>query len=372
MTMAGLTGLLLTFGCLDPYTPPALQSNVNYLVVEGFLDIGGTTTIQISRTALLSTHDPVVAEANATVFIEGENGNTYALPESTTPGTYVRQNLIINPTIPYRLNITTSNQKKYASDFVPFKQVPPIDSITWAVEDNDVRIYANAHDDKANTRYYLWKFNETWAYHSKYNSIVKFEKGQVFNRDVTEDIFHCWSARPSPQIQVTSTTSLSMDVVSDYLLEAIPLNSIKFQSEYSVLVHQYALTRDAYDYWLQVKKNTENIGTIFGPQPSQIASNIHCLTNPDEPVVGYFSASSVEQQRIYIFQRELPPTSVITGYESCEADTLLLQYVRDHRGGLLIDPIYKNLTLIGYRVSNDDCVDCRRHGGVTVKPDFWK
>jgi hypothetical protein len=374
LTMAVLVGLCMTYSCLDPYTPPEVESNVNYLVVEGFLDIGiATTTIKLSRTTLLSADNAVAAESNASVFIEGEDGNTYALPESSTPGTYVKQNLIIDPTITYRLNITTRNQKKYASDFVPFKKAPPIDSITWAVEGNDVRIYANAHDDQDKTVYYLWKFNETWAYHSKYHSVIKFEDGQVKPRSSAEDIFNCWTTRPSPRILITSTAQLAQDVVREYLLQTIPLTSIKLQSEYSILVRQFALTKDALDYWQQVRKNTENIGSIFGPQPSQLPSNIHCLTNPEEPVIGYFGASSVEEQRIYIFHDQVPPTPEITGYETCEADTLKLEFVRDFGGSSsLIDPAYIGIALVGYRESTDFCVDCRQAGGTTVKPDFWK
>jgi hypothetical protein len=342
--------------------------------VDGNLDKApGTTTIKLSRTAMISGDSVVEIESNASVFIEGQSGDTYALPETNIPGMYGSDNLTIDPTHNYRLVISTVSGKQYASDFVPYKKTPAIDSITWAVDRGNVNVQANAHDDADNTHYYLWKVVETWEYHARWHSGIRFENGQVLWRSPSEEVYWCWTTQPSPQIHLASTTHLARDIVSRHTLRSIPLSSIKFQTEYSVLVHQLAVTKSAFDYWQQVKKNTEDIGTIFGPQPSQIASNIHCITNPNEPVIGYFSASSVETERLYIFHAQVPLTTEITGYEACVADTLFLRDFQDFRGGSsLISEAYKGSSLVGYLKSTADCVDCRFHGGVTVRPDFWK
>jgi hypothetical protein len=42
-------------------------------------------------------------------------------------------------------------------------------------------------------------------------------------------------------------------------------------------VYQYALTKDQYDYWTELKKNSEQLGTLFDAQPSQLNSNIHSM-----------------------------------------------------------------------------------------------
>jgi hypothetical protein len=80
---------------------------------------------------------------------------------------------------------------------------------------------------------------------------------------------------------------------------------------YSIFVRQYALTEDGYNFLSLMQSNTESLGTIFDPQPSQLKGNIQCLTNPNEPVVGYVSAGTVQQQRIFISRNQLPPGIIL-------------------------------------------------------------
>ncbi|GAB3861026.1 hypothetical protein GCM10028822_39870 [Hymenobacter terrigena] len=47
--LALLWGLLLA-GCTDPYLPEAVQNPPSYLVVDGYINSKGVTTIKLSRT----------------------------------------------------------------------------------------------------------------------------------------------------------------------------------------------------------------------------------------------------------------------------------------------------------------------------------
>ena len=66
------------------------------------------------------------------------------------------------------------------------------------------------------------------------------------------------------------------------------LLSMDSTQKYRLDIHtnggDYALTRDQFNYWANLKKTTEYLGTIFDAQPSQLNNNIHCLSNPSEPV----------------------------------------------------------------------------------------
>ncbi|MEJ7664694.1 MAG: DUF4249 family protein [Hymenobacter sp.] len=56
--------------------------------------------------------------------------------------------------------------------------------------------------------------------------------------------------------------------------------SSKLYYLYSILVRQYALTPEEFAYWDKLRKNTENLGTLFDPLPSQLSGNVHRLTMP--------------------------------------------------------------------------------------------
>src|SRR6202012_4114028 len=95
-------------------------------------------------------------------------------------------------------------------------------------------------------------------------------------------------------------------VVYQNPLTQIPLTSEKVETKYSIIVRQYALTQEAYNFYQNIKKNTEQLGSIFDAQPSQLSGNIHNVTNPNEPVVGYVTVSTVQSKRIFIAHESLP------------------------------------------------------------------
>jgi hypothetical protein len=44
---------------------------------------------------------------------------------------------------------------------------------------------------------------------------------------------------------------------------------------------------------------------LYNAQPTPLQSNFHCVTNPDEPVMDYLSASAVEKKRIFVGVHEM-------------------------------------------------------------------
>ncbi len=151
----------------------------------------------------------------------------------------------------------------------------------------------------------------------------------------------------------------------------MPANSVKLLDGYSILVTQLSLTQGAFQYWQQLEATTENLGTIFGPLPSQFSGNIHSVTNPSEPVFGYFSASSVSEKRIFIKPGDFPAPlgHVVTGYEGCTLTQLPAKDI-GQLGGNVIASSY-GVGPAGYNVTSVDCVDCRLKGGVNIKPSYW-
>jgi hypothetical protein len=164
------TMMMLFVCCKQEYIPPVNEENENLLVVEGFLNNGqGPTTIRLSRSVELTDTTQKKFELGAKVNVEGENGSSFALAGNTN-GEYSISQLPLLNNIKYRLHIKTINGKEYASDFVPIKITPPIDSITWQKESNGLRLYVNTHDPQNATKYYQWEFEETWEFHSAFYS----------------------------------------------------------------------------------------------------------------------------------------------------------------------------------------------------------
>jgi hypothetical protein len=359
-------------GCKEAYQPPAIKDNKHYLVVEGAINVSpdSKTTINLSRTRNIADTFPV-PELNAQVQIEAKTGNVYSL-QGQGDGKYVTDHLTLNPADTYRLRILTSDGNDYASDFVPVKQTPPIDSITWK-QDNDVTLYVNTHDPQNNTWYYRWEYEETWSYKAPLETLLAVKGGMMYYTDSSNQITECWRNAHSTDIILGTSIKLSQDKIDHAPLTTIVHDNERLWVRYSVLVRQYGLTEDAYNYWQILKKNTQQLGTLFDPQPSHLVSNMHNNTHPDEPVIGYVSACVVQEKRMFIEHRDI--SNWLGGIT--RNDCQLVATVQNPFNYLIYDfpdPSYGPFYFTsggGLILAKTFCLDCRQYGGSNHKPAFW-
>lgn len=364
--------IILLASCKEEYNPHLKNAGYNYLVVEGNIAAGNDSIfIHLTRTVDVSDTSVVQPELNATVSVESQGGNIYPLQE-TGNGFYFTPPLNISPNENYRVHIFTANGKEYASDYVPVKITPPIDSVSWKLDNNTgVTVYVSTHDATDSTQYYRWQYVETWEHNPKYTSDLIYDKSLpgLRLRSPGEQIYRCWNTDTSGEILIASTANLSVDVLYEKPLITIPYGSTKIDRVYSILVTQYALTKEAYQYWDNLKKNTEDLGSIFDPQPFADYGNMHSITDPSEPVLGYITAGSAMHQRIFIDWTKVQwpysfPTCADTTVAPGNVDTVFsgfdylpVQYLASPPG-----------TVFG---SSPECVDCRlTGGGTTTKPPY--
>jgi len=371
-----LGGLVLALaGCTDPYMPDVIGTPPSYLVVDGFINSRGVSTFKLSRTYGIASAATPPTETRATAYVEEEGGPRYLLREGTTKGTYASDPLVLNTAKQYRLHLNTVAGKEYASDFVPAKITPAIDTVAWRAGNAGLTVYVSSHDATNATQYYRWEYDETWEITPAYIPGFEYSGGRVRPLTVPYPAL-CWATTRSNKVEISKTTALSQDVVSEYPVRQLPSTADRLHQKYSILVQQYALTKEEYGYWDQLRRNTESIGTLFDPQPTQLTGNVHCLTNGSELALGYVGAHSLTEKRIFIARAQLPAAwRLLMGNESCfPADTVKIgDEYRSFNPGYLF-PIYlvaKGGALLGYSASTADCIDCRKRG-TAVRPSFWR
>jgi hypothetical protein len=147
-----------------------------------------------------------------------------------------------------------------------------------------------------------------------------------------------------------------------------------------MLVRQYALTEDAYNYLSLMQKNSTSLGSIFDAQPSDLKGNIHCISNPALQVIGYVSAGTMSQQRLFIYRRQ-----IVSNYSfTCVAPDIFVALAADSLNKYF-DPPYSYLIPYtpllkhfnnqgfwdGWTANRSTCVDCTLQGGTNQKPSFW-
>jgi len=387
--------ILIMVGCKKPYNPLVISTDNSFLVVEGLINTGqDSTSIKLSRTVKLSSTNTTKPELNAVVTVEGDQNSNYALPEAGN-GIYSSPPLNLSLAAKYRLRIKTTDGKEYLSDYVEAKITPGIDSLSFHVENNGVQFYVAAHDPQNKTRYYRWDFSETYKYIAAAQSSLKLgPNGLPVYRtayiDSLDNIYQCYKTIPSHQVLLNSTAKLGQDIVTKQPIDFVAGESGKVSHGYGLLVRQYALTVEGFNYWQILKKNTEQLGSIFDAQPSSLQGNIHCTTNPDEPVIGFVSASDFKLKRLYVdptelfgvsFPNYIPPPPVT----DCESKFIpiapegsfqeRLKLTVGSGDSVLLEPVQPigAPAIIGYSYVQKECADCRAKApfGTNVKPAFF-
>jgi hypothetical protein len=122
-----------------------------------------------------------------------------------------------------------------------------------------------------------------------------------------------------------------------------------------------------------MKKNTEQTGSLFDAQPSQLSGNIHCLTDPNEFVIGYVEITQEQTQRIFIYSSQVSGWKYDPGCYQYEVDNNL-DSIALH-GSELTPTGPSALDAMGgilkfYGAADVRCVDCTI-GRTNKKPPFW-
>jgi hypothetical protein len=368
--------------CRKSYEPPEIKASSHILAIDGVINMGAGSSSQFVLTRSRSLLDSVtdLPELGAQVMIRDAAGISYPLIDSGTNGIYISDPLNLDPGQKYQLSVTIAEGSKYISDLVTPKLSAPIDSVNWELVTDPsfgtevVNVYVNSHDPSNNTKFYRWDYLETWQHLSTYETFWTLGPDNLeFGLFPNQTTHTCWSTGLSASIALGTTITLSSDVISQIKMATISKNDPKMDIRYSMLVRQYPLDQQAYTYWLNVQKNSQSLGGLFDIQPGQLPGNIHGVTNPKDPVVGYVSACSIAEKRIFIGNDQLPgwqsnPTVNCPITFTFPPDPNNIVYWNYPDSNYQLYYYSGGIMLITYK----NCLDCRYQGGTIIKPDFWQ
>jgi hypothetical protein len=362
-----LSILLFFNSCITQFIPQTTEDK-QLLVVEGLItDQPGVNTIKLSRSNPLGTRTVGAPVKGSTVSISDDLGNTFSLTE-TVPGTYVTNPAIFQGAIgrQYTLHINTNNSitnHTYESYPAEIKPVPPIDSVYYEKvtisENNGVasqqgcQIYLNTYDPTNQCKYYRWEYIETWKI--------------VLPYYVTNNT--CWVTDYSDLINIKNTSVLEEDKIDRYPINFISNLTDRLSVKYSILVNQYSLSEDEYNYWEKLQNFSEQVGGLYDLIPSSVPSNIYCTDDPSETVLGYFSVSANSSKRIFIKDQF---AGLVNQYANCAADTIYGNAPIQNLNNTVWVIVTVSMPPPPYRVITytKGCADCTVRG-TTVEPDFW-
>ncbi len=293
--------LVVMASCVTPFEAD-FKDQPNAVVVQGFIsNEPGPYVIQLVRPANYSFAGYSVGIKNAKVFITDDTGLREDLVETTNSGQYKTKSLqgVIGRSYVVHFEVdgkTYESRAEKILDVQPIERIYEepyngIDPATNRSRQMGWKIFIDSQDPAESGNYYRWN-----ALHYKRASTC----GSINDRFGTplyrvECCGNCWDI-------VRCTGVGCINIANDALIngkkivrEEVATVPIECRDKYYLEVEQQAISRDAYVFWKTIRQLLQNTGGVFDVAPSAIPGNITCLEEPDEQVLGFFSAVGISR-----------------------------------------------------------------------------
>jgi hypothetical protein len=374
--------IVLVAACKEPFEPKLSEENLRILTVEGYLDTEGKPSelyLGYTRRIYGENLGPGSTPAlGAEVYLESSSGQRFEL--SDQGGGYYLFEQDIAEDDKYRLRISFGGGDSYSSSPITPMVSTSIEDIGFEKSDRGVEVFITTRGS-SKVDDFIWTFTETYAYSPKFVSpfIYRPEIGSVETRTPEETIYLCYRTIDSHELILETSSNFDENVIFKKLITRIDPGDERLSTRYSILVSQMALSPEAAEFWEIMKKNTDDIGTIFSPMPSNITGNMFKEGDPEAAVIGHVSLGVIQQRRMFIGVQNVSPWfNDLKHYFDCELDpdTVTAIGFEERFGSGVKFPamaVYpENSSVpIGYRAALRRCVDCTLRG-TNVRPDFWE
>ncbi len=412
--LAAVAAIALT-SCVYPFEPE-IETTDSRIVVEGSISVGGTSTFKFARVIPFTASDKDVSqltrELQVTGYIEGEDGTRVesyqggwddrgADYETKSYGGYSPQaryqlffdTYLLNPGQRYRAHFEeTYTQAVYETDWIEVCPAPVIDDLSYILnhERSELNVALSMHS--ATDSHFRWFYEETWEYHSDLQASHYLEPGAMFDPFTGEyqpmdalfkypsgqNKYNCWNTFRSPEIKIFSTSDQAENRFTDLEFHRVASSNQKLQVLYKLTVYLEAISENAYLYWKNIEDNTNNQGTLFSPVPSQMAGNVHCLSDPGAEVIGYVSAAQTATAYMYyddwkekFYNGPGVDWANITIEEFTDYNEFASWYSRGYLPYTVIPADMSESGQTTFQWAKARCVDCTLAGGTKVKPKDW-
>ena len=368
--------------CIQEFIPQGIEEVRGILVIDGMIQ-DGESVFRISYSVGISdTLDGSEAINHAEVYVESDDG--MRIPAFFAGnGTYVAQTPVLEAAKAYRLSVLIDGEI-CESEYLSPIFTTEIDSIFPIKEGGNssvepIKICIATFDPDNRSVYYRWKYRETWEVKAELYAQGRYledENGRIIDYGTiiphslrtSENTYYCWGRDSSKTFVLASTEKLLENRIAQQQLVTIPSDHDKLSVLYHIEVEQMQIRETAYNYFADIKEQTDRSGDIFDPIiTTGLRGNISFRNDPERVVIGYIEVATITTVDRYIWEREgfyNPPLRMCTPYVIPWEGTYML-WDRDFFG--YVRAVYNDEASADKR-----CVDCRtKENASKAKPLGW-
>jgi len=381
-------------GCILPYEPSLEEMTSDIMVVEAMLAEPSGTYVRIgylqpmnpgaypvtySSSGLLPDDGSIHTSYEVSILGSDGSGIPLRYGLDSIAGIYSYRpeaEIRFAEGVDYALDIDYGD-RHYRSDYITPMRTPAIDDVNYLNFDggHQINIRVSTHDPDGKALFYLWRYEEDWEIRAEFFATMRYDPAlqaivEGMTLETADNRYYCWGRNRSNSLILGNAERMLGGEIRDHTVLNIWPSGMdsRFSYLYSILVKQYALPPDAYLYFDNLRKNTEETNSIFASMPVEMQGNIWCVSDPDEPVIGYFFAATESASRLYIDAADVPAMK-----PEIYCEPRLYPYTEDpfmmYMSGFgLLSEQSGN----GYLWLPNLCLDCTRHNKATkTKPLFW-
>lgn len=308
-----LLSTLIIISCIEDADLPADKA-LRLLTVDGRITTGpGPHVIRLTRSARYGSNfvDVVGVERFANVSIRDDLGNVTVLSEpsfgvyETPPGFRG----VVGRS--YSVQIITQDGKEYMSFPEKILPVAKIDSFSIAfrtvstanplIPKSGIEVYAHFNDVPGEKNFYQWRNSGLLQLNTRPDLFVQRPRFPAPKPCCDT----CWKEEvPDKAIRIFSDRLVDGNSVRT-LAAFIEDDGYRMRDKYMVRIFQQSLTENAYQFYRLVEQQATIEGSIFDPPPSTIGGNVIRVDAPEEFVIGYFTASDVSIDSLFLNRSDL-------------------------------------------------------------------
>ena len=287
--------------CVEEYEADISEDDSNLLVVEGAICASQVNKFYLSRTQSLHSSATPQMVTGAKVSVRGTDGTEYVTQEDAV--CYSVRIDVLSPDVDYYLHIEDGGEV-YESEPqkpIPTEQIAEVKGVQNTPWSNiDVLVTPDAPFEPGRENYYLWTYEETWEVRPEYTTNIRFDpESMTAVYDPHQFPDRGWKNAIGQDIMVSSSRNYDGQHIRQLKLYDIGREGERMFFRYSSLVHQRAITKAEYEYELARRQASSEMGGLFTPQPSQLPTNLRCLTS-GKHVIGYVGCSlNTAERRVF-------------------------------------------------------------------------
>ena len=369
-----ITFLLGVASCVYPFDPVLEGTSDDMVVFEGSIVVGGVSKVRVSK--VKSFGDEPRPVSRSVVWVEDDGGGRYNSTSSSSNAEYIIPTQGPSQDRKYRM-VAEVDGKKYSSDWIKPLAPPALERVDFVPSPigNNLDVFVTLKGGEESTGYMGIYFDETWEFHADYmcRYILDTENWEVIPRGEPYPNYWCWNSASS-SMSILDHSEYDGGRIESYPVHSFSRSDKRTQRKYSINVRAITLPKETYRYLKNLDDISNGSGSLFSPNPGEMASNVACESDPSSRAMGYVTASFEISLRAYVDNRyyvEVPPSQ---SYLSVPPN--MFAYLSYYQNNYY--PVDFMTMEVGEQVVQDifwgpmRCIDCVVEGGTKQKPDFWE